>query len=167
MVTKDGQFPELLAVSRFYIELKLDGIDDRVDAVFMECNGLEASTEIISLTEVSPQKWGKNAKNRGRLVTTKIPSHSGYVNLVLKRGLTVSMVMWDWLTSIQNGHWGEQRRDGSLTIYNQAGQDQFRFDFFRAWPLRYHISDLNVQGTAYEVETVELAVEELKRIKIN
>ena len=93
--------------------------------------------------------------------------YAGYGDLVLKRGLTLSTVMWDWLTSVQEGNWDEQRRDGSLTLYNQGGDGQFRFDFFRAWPTNYHLNDLNVQGSGYEIETVELAVEGLKRIKLN
>ncbi|ACK70163.1 conserved hypothetical phage tail protein [Gloeothece citriformis PCC 7424] len=160
-------FPEILTVSRFYVELKLDGSDDRVDAVFMECQGLEVTTNVISITEVTAQKWGKNGQNRGRLVQTKIPSNYRYIDLVLKRGLTTSTVMWDWLASIQGGNWDQQRRDGSLTLYNQAGNEQFRFQFYRAWPTRYHINDLNVQGSAYEIETIELAIEELKRTQIN
>ncbi len=160
-------FPEVLTVSRFYVELKLDGSDDRVDAVFMECGGLETSTDVISITEVTSQKWGKKGNNRGRLVHTKIPGSSHYLNLVLKRGLTVSTVMWNWLALIQDGNWAEQRRDGALTLYNQAGVEQFRFEFFRAWPTCYRINDLNVQGNTYEIETIELAVEKLKRIKVN
>ncbi len=159
-------FPEILTTSRFYVELKLDGGDDRVDAVFMECGGLETTTEVISIVEVTPQKWGKKGNSRGKLVRTKIPGNASYGDLVLKRGLTLSTVMWDWLTSVQEGNWGEQRRDGSLTLYNQGGDGQFRFDFFRAWPTNYHLNDLNVQGSGYEIETVELAVEGLKRIKL-
>ena len=160
-------YPEILTVARFYVELKLDGSDDRVDAVFMECGGLEVTQEVTSIVEVTPQKWGKKGNTRGRLIRRKIPGNSSYTNINLRRGLTISTVMWDWLESVQEGNWDEQQRDGSLIIYNQNSEEKSRFQFSRAWPIRYQISDFSVSGKEHTIETVELAVEELKRVKIS
>lgn len=158
-------FPEILTRSRFYLELKLDKSDDRVDGVFMDCSGFQVTQEAIEIAEVTPQKWGKDGKSLGRVVKTKIPGNVSYGNVTLKRGLTISMVMWNWLAEVQRGDWAKQRRDGSLSIYNQAGEIKFRFEFKRAWPSAYKIADVETTGTDYEIEEVEIVVEELVRVE--
>jgi phage tail-like protein len=160
------EFPELLATSRFYLELQLKDSNDAVDAYFMECKGFETSQEIIEICEVTPQMWGKDGKSRGRIIRTKIPGNISYTNLTLRRGLTVSMTVWNWLEAIQQGSWAVERRDGSLTLYDQGAQAQVRFEFKRAWPVSYSISDLSVSSGELEIEELQVAVEELKRVKV-
>jgi len=159
-------FPEILTTARFYLELHLGGSDARVDGVFQGCSGFKVSQEVIEIAEVTPATWGRDGKARGEIARTKIPGTQTYQNLTLRRGLTTSVVFWDWLEKVSSGHWGAQRRDGSLTIYDQAAKAQFRLEFSRAWPVSYEIADLDVQGSEYEIETVELAMEALRRVPI-
>ena len=161
-----AEFPEILTTSRFYLELKLDGSNDAVDGYFMECSGFKMTQDVIEACEVTPQKWGKKGTSRGRVVRTKIPGNMTYTNLTLKRGLMPSEVMWKWLDSVQEGaDWGEQRRDGSLTIYNQAAEAKFRLEFKNAWPTSYTISDVKASDAELAIEEVEMVVEELKRVR--
>ncbi len=160
-----AEFPEILTRAKFYLELRLDGSNDSVDGFFMEWTGFKSTQEVIEVCEVTPQKWGKNGKSRGRIVTTKMPGNISYTNFTLRRGLTLSMVMWDWLQAVRDGNWAKQRRNGSLVIYNQACEEQFRFEFKGAWPTSYTISDVNVGESQIEIEEMEVTVEELKRIK--
>jgi len=159
-------FPELLAACRFFFELQLDGSIENVDGYFMECKGFKSSQDTIEICEVTPQMWGNKGKSRGRVIRTKLPGNVSYTNLTLRRGLTISMTLWNWLDSVQNGNWANQKRDGSLTIYNQGAEPQFRLEFKRAWPVSYMISDLNVGGNELEIEEVEVTVEELKRVSV-
>jgi phage tail-like protein len=159
-------YPEILTTSRFYLELKLDGSKDTVDGYFMECSGFKVTQEVVSISEVTPKKWGKNGQTTGHLVSTKLPGDTSYSNITLRRGLTCSSIFWDWLSSIQAGNWSSQRRDGALVIYNQAAEEQVRLEFKRAWIVNYSISDLNVSGSDFEIEEVEIVVEELTRAKI-
>ncbi|MBW4505782.1 MAG: phage tail protein [Scytonematopsis contorta HA4267-MV1] len=161
-----ADFPEILTNSRFYLELKLDGSKDSVDGYFMECQGFQTTQEVIEIAEVTSQKWGKNGNASGRVVRTKIPGNITYSNLTLRRGLTISMTMWNWLANVQAGKWSEQRRDGSLVIYNQAAKEQFRLNFKRAWPTSYKINDVSAAGQEHEVEELEVVVEELTRIEV-
>ncbi len=158
-------FPEILSICRFYLELKLDGSNDHVDGYFMECSGFKATQQSIEFSEVTPQKWGKDGKSWGRVVSTKIPGNVSYTNITLRRGLTCSMTFWNWIQAVQDGNWHQQRRDGSLVIYNQASIEQFRFEFKRAWPTGYTISDVHAAHGELEVEEIEIVVEELKRVK--
>lgn len=157
-------FPEVLTVSRFYVELKFS--DNKPDAYFMECKGIQYSQDVIEVCEVTPQKWGKGAKF-GRVVRTKIPGNSRIANITLKRGLMDnSIAMWEWMTNVQNGTWGEQRvPSGKLVIYTQDGIPGATFTFTNAWPVRYTISDANVGGGELAIEELEIAVEDFQRIK--
>jgi len=155
--------PEILTACRFYIELSLEGSSDPVDAIFMECSGFKRTQEIVEACEVTPQKWGTANASAGLVVRTKIPGNLKSNNLVLKRGLTCSSSLWQWFDDVQMGNWGELRRDGSVTIYDQASTPQARFQFARAWPTRYTIADLNASSNDFEIEEVELACEDFTR----
>lgn len=154
---------EFLTNSRFYLELSLDGSNDSVDAVFAECKGFKPTQDVIEACEVTPVQWGK--ASRGKVVRTKIPGNEKFTNLVLKRGLTSSMTIWNWFEAVKEGNWAKQRRDGSLSIYDQAGDMQARFEFRGAWPTSYVVADLNVGGSDIEIEEMEVAIEELKRVQ--
>ncbi len=54
-----NNFPEILTNSRFYVELKLDGSQDPVDAYFMDCKGFKRTQDVVEVCEVTPQRWGK------------------------------------------------------------------------------------------------------------
>ncbi|CAA9246321.1 FIG00566223: hypothetical protein [uncultured Coleofasciculus sp.] len=162
-----NNFPEILTTCRFYVELKLDDSKDPVDAYFMECKGFKQTAEVIEVCEVTPQKWGKS--KHGLVVRTKVPGNVKTNNLVLRRGMTCSMTLWKWFEAVQAGKWAEkdsqlrQRRDGSLTIYDQAGTIQARFEFQRAWPTSYTLTDVNASSNELEIEELEVAIEEFRR----
>lgn len=158
---------EVLSNSRFYLEITLAGSQEEIDGYFMECQGFRRSQEAISVSEVTPQKWGSKDAKVGRVLCTKLPGNSKSETLILKRGLCISDTFWRWFKAVEEGKWGEQRRDGDLTIYNQHAEGKVRFRFFRAWPTSYKISDLKASGSEFEVEEVELAVEEFIRVQPN
>ena len=76
---------EILTKSRFYLELLLDGSDDRVDGLFKECSGFQATQDVIEVCEVTPQLWGKAGNAKGRVVRTKVPGNITYTNMTLRR----------------------------------------------------------------------------------
>lgn len=158
-----GNFAELLTASRFYLELKLDGSDDTVDATFLECQGFKRQHEVAELHEVTTDKWA-NAK-MGRVAHVRLPGNSKTETIVLKRGMTTSMTLWNWFAAVEAGKWAEQCRDGSLVIYNQAAEEQVRFNFSGAWPLSYKAADLGAQSTDIEVEELEMAVDSFVRVE--
>jgi phage tail-like protein len=155
---------EVLTSSRFYLELKMDGSDDRIDGYFMECSGFQRSQQVIEFTHVTPQKWGKDGTTSGRVIKTKIPGNVTCSNITLKRGMTTSTMIWDWFRSVEQGNWSSQRKDGDLVIYNQAAIEQARFRILRAFPVSYKISDVKAGNNDFEIEEVELAVDEFIRV---
>ncbi|NJL20946.1 MAG: phage tail protein [Leptolyngbyaceae cyanobacterium SM1_3_5] len=161
--TQPPRFSELLTASRFYLELSLTGGNDTADATFLECRGFKRSQDVAEICEVAPQQWAK-AKS-GRVIRTKVPGNTKTENIVLRRGMTNSMTLWNWFAQVEAGKWGEQLRDGSLVIYDQAGQEQARFNFQKAWPVRYTAADVSAKSTDIEIEELEIAVETFVRVQ--
>ncbi|MGF1485908.1 MAG: phage tail protein [Prochloraceae cyanobacterium] len=161
---------EFLAASNFYIEFKLKGDNEEIDAIFQECLGLKLAQETIEICEVTPQKWDiaineKGVRGKyGRIIRTKIPGNFTTDNLILKRGMTKSATLWKWFESVRLGNWFDRRRDGSVVIYNQAGQEQVRVNIFGAYPVRYTLGDLASHKTDIEIEELELAVDLFTRV---
>jgi len=153
---------EILTVSRFYVELKLKGSSDSVDAYFMECKGFKYTQNMIEIAEVFPQNWGK--ATRGRVIRTKMPGNEKVNNINLRRGLSSSMTLWKWIEEVQSGNWAANCYDGSLTIYRQNATEGSRFNFTGAWPISYSIADSVVSGSELAFEELELAVETFKRV---
>ncbi len=156
-----NNFPEILTNCRFYIELKLEGSQEPVDGYFMDCKGFKRSQDVIEVCEVTPQRWG--AAKFGQVVRTKVPGNVKTNNITLRRGMTKSATLWKWFEAVQEGNWAKQRRDGSLSIYDQAGQPQAIFQFLGAWPVTYVVSDLSSGSGDLEIEEMEIAVEMFTR----
>ncbi|MEM6611642.1 MAG: phage tail protein [Cyanobacteria bacterium P01_C01_bin.72] len=154
--------PEILTVSRFYIDLQLQNSPEASDGYFMECSGFKYSQDLIEFNEVFPQKVG--SQTIGRVVTSKMPGIAKVDNITLKRGMNCSMSLWQWIVETQEGRWADNRLDGSLTIYTQNGVEGARFNFFRAFPVSYNIAGVNVAGTDLAFEELELACENFVRV---
>lgn len=158
-------YPEILTASRFYLELSLDGSNQTIDGIFLDCKGFKCTQEIIEVCQVTPNQWGKAQK--GMVTRTKIPGNVKSTNIILRRGLISSLALWQWFEETQKGNWAKQRRDGSLQIYNQKSEPQAQFAFFNGWATSYSISDLNASSNDYEIEELEIACETFKRVSPN
>lgn len=173
---------EILTSSRFFVGIALDGSKEPIDGYFMECQGMKQTQEVIEICEVTPQSWGRNAgASKGRVMRTKIPGNLKTDNLVLKRGMTISMTFWQWFSKVSEGEWkgdnrayggtgqsgggSGQRYNGRLVIYDQGAEERARFSFEGAWPVSYKISDLKASNNEFEIEEVELAVDSFVRTK--
>lgn len=155
---------EILTACKFYIELKLDNSSDKVDGIFLECQGLKRTQDAIEICEVTSNKWGSENKNKGAVIRTKIPGNVKSGNLTLKRGMTCSRTFWNWFEAVQEGKWANQRRNADLSIYDQASKVQARFRLGGAWPSSYKIADLSARATTIEIEEVEIAFEKFSRV---
>jgi phage tail-like protein len=154
---------EIFTAHRFYLELTLDGQKD-VDAHFLECQGFKRTQDAIEICEVTSQTWGSTGQSKGLPVRTKIPSNVKSGNLTLRRGMTNSIDFWNWFEDVQNGNWASKRKLASLTIYSQSHDELARFELAGVWPSSYKIADVNVRSTEIEIEEIEVAFEEFKRV---
>lgn len=156
---------EILTAHRFYLGLELDGSQDSIDGIFLECRGFQRSQEVVEVCEVTAQSWGAQNQAKGQVVRTKLPGNIKSSNITLRRGMTLSTTFWKWFQQVQTGNWAKQRKDASLVIYNQASIEVARFNLGRAWPTTYKITDVNARSTDIEIEELEVAFEEFERVK--
>jgi phage tail-like protein len=157
---------EFLTACRFYLKLNLDDSKYPVDAIFLECKGFKATQQIVEICEVTPNRWGK--ATTGQVVRTKVPGNTKYDNIILRRGMSSSMTFWNWFEHTQEGGWSDksnQRKDGSLKIFNQSGKPAAMYEFKRAWPTVFKIADVSAKSTEFEIEELTIAIEELKRVQ--
>lgn len=161
IVTASFNWPEYLTACRFSLQLYIDGKNNREDATFQECVGLKLAQDLVSIHEVTPQKWA--TASFGRVVRTKIPGNIKLDNLIFRRGMTNSVTLWKWIEAVYSGNWSEQRRDGSLTVYDQAGNSQLRLELLGAWPIRYQAADVDSKSGEMEIEELEIAFDMMVR----
>jgi phage tail-like protein len=141
-----GQIPDPYGNFNFLVEL--DGI---TRAAFQECSGFDSTIDVIEHRE-----GGENTTLR------KLPGITKYSNLVLKWGMTDDKELYQWHRQTVQG--SVQRKNGSIVLLNNAGDEVARWNFYRAWPTKYDGPDLNAEGNDVAVETLELAHEGVERI---
>jgi len=125
--------------SRFHIEI--EGINE---AVFRECAGLEAETEILSYEE-----GGVNDHPH------KLPGRTKFPNVSLKRGVTDSNALWEWYIKVIQGKL--ERKNVSIILYDQVGAEVKRWSFERAYPTKWVGPGLKADENVVAIETLELA----------
>jgi phage tail-like protein len=152
--------PEFLTACRFHVFLQPAGEEPSgADAIFLEFKGLKATQQVVEACEVT---------SGGRVVRTKIPGNIKYNNLILRRGMTNSLALWNWFDDVQNKQWGERRPEGKnfyVRIFNQSGVPTARYEFENAWPTSYKIDPLSAKSTNFEIEELEIAFEQFRRVE--
>ena len=84
-----------------------------------------------------------------------------YSNITLKRGVTDDRELYEWHRAIIDGT--IERRNGSIIVLGRDRQEVARWNFFRAWPVKWTGPSLNAEGNDTAIETFELAHEGLER----
>jgi phage tail-like protein len=133
----------------FRFEVRINGMSP---AGFSECTGLQATTEFQDYPE-----GGLNS------YVHKLPTRTKQGTLILKRGI-VNTELWEWYYRLTQGQ--VERRDGSIWVYDPAGQQVvMEWQFLEALPTRWQGADLNASQNNVAVETLELIYHRLKRLK--
>ena|SRR5689334_7117870 len=134
----------------FRFRVEIDGVQR---AGFEEVSGLDSGQAIIEYRE------GDEKTTRVR----KLPGLLRYANLVLKRGVTQDMELWQWRKQVADGEIAQARRNGVVILLDDAGAPVARWVFVNAWPVKYEGPALNATGNEVAIETLELAHEGLER----
>jgi phage tail-like protein len=134
--------------TNFDFTIQIDGL---TVGRFSECSGYGSSIDVITHAE------------GGAPAEKKLPGPNHYGNIVLRRGMDEERRLYDWHLDALRGD--VRRMSGSIIIQNRRGEPQAQFDFVDAWPVRMSGPALNAQGSEVSVEEVELAVEDLRRVR--
>lgn len=84
-------------------------------------------------------------------------------NLVLKRGMTASKILWNWYWDVVQGR--IDRKNVSILLMDESGQEQVRWNFEDAYPVKWTGPDLRAGNSDVAVESVELAHKGLLNVK--
>jgi phage tail-like protein len=139
-----------LLASRFAVELQTDKM---IVATFTECSGLSATIEVETYHE-----GGQNRSLR------KFPGKTDYGNLVLKRVRLEGPSLLDWFvrTADPKTKGGKsERQNVSVILFDQQGHEQARWEFEKAFPVKWNGPTLQGTGNAVAIESIELAHEGL------
>jgi phage tail-like protein len=130
---------------RFLVEI--DGI---VQAGFAECSGFGSNVEVIEYRE------GGDATT-----VRKLSGKVSYNDLSLKWGVTDSRELYDWHLAAVNGQ--IQRKNGSIILQDDLGQEKIRWNFFSAWPSKWDGPDFNAKGNDVAISTLTVSCERVEQ----
>ena len=131
----------------FNFLVEIDGI---AQAGFQECSGLDSQTASVDYRE------GNYANH-----VHKLTGLNTYSAITLKRGITDSDELWKWRMTAVDGK--TVRKNGSIVLLDEKGQEKIRWNFTEAWPSKWTGPAFNSTGNSVAVETLELTHEEVKR----
>ena len=127
----------------YHFLVEIDGV---ARAGFRECSGLESTQDAIEYREGGEP-----------LASRKLPGLVRFTNIVLKRGLTDDADLWAWRQSAVDGT--VQRKNGSVIVLDEAGQEKLRWNFRSGWPTRWSGPAFHATSNEVAIETLEIAHE--------
>lgn len=135
----------------FALSLAIDGGSATEVAHFMECSGLKSSAEVFEIEE-----GGLNGRSHKR------PGRSKWENIVLRYGTSASLMLLEWRDKyLRDEFGGRTKTNGTIKLYNNAGETVRTFHFVNAWPVSWEGPSLNSGSSELAVESLEIAHEGL------
>ena len=121
----------------FAVEIRVPGLASKVcEAAFSECDGLEMTMDIKTIRE---------GGNNGRQIRLTGPLNMGM--LTLKRGMTRSFDIWDWMSRVQTQP--GLRADAEVVVFAADGRtERARFVLTRCLPAKVKAPSLNAREGA-------------------
>lgn len=132
----------------FNFRLDIGGV---TEAAFFSVQGLAMRVHPIRFREAG------NAQ-----IVRALPGPVEYAEVTLKHGVTRSVGMWEWITSIAKGQ--IQRRNVSILLLDSDGTTEaVRWNLMNAWPCEWHGPSLEGLGREIAIAELKLAYDELQR----
>jgi len=131
----------------FNFKVELDGI---IQAAFHEVSGLDSSIDVIEHRE------------GGDITPSKYPGQTKYMNITLRRGITLDTQLYDWHRQWATGDPAAPRKNGSIVLLDRQGQEKMRWNFQSAWPAKWTGPNFSSEGNDIAIESIEIAHEGVK-----
>ena len=145
MATGDRRDP----YASFNFLVEIEGV---VAGGFSEVSGLQAETETEEYREGGVNDF-----------VYKLPKITKYPNLTLKRGITDFDELWKWHQDVVAGD--IKRKNGSIILVDCSGTTGKRWNFTKAYPVKWVGPDLKADSSTVAVETLELAHRGLTKLE--
>lgn len=134
----------------FKFRVEIDGLQR---AGFREASGLDSSQDAIDYREGDDKT----------VTIRKLPGLKKFSNIVLKRGITDDVDLWKWRKQVMDGKIKDARKNGSIILMDDEGNDKVRWEFVDAWPTKWTGPTFNATGNEVAIDTLELVHEGLDR----
>lgn len=131
----------------YNFRVEIDGI---TRAGFREASGLDSAQDPIEYREGNQE-----------LSPRKLPGLNKYSNISLKWGISDDADFWDWRKKSVDGT--VERKNGSVVLFNDAGEEKLRWNFKEAWPTKWTAPSFNATGNEVAIETIEIAHEGVEK----
>jgi len=131
----------------FKFRVEIDGL---TVAGFSECDIPAATVEVIEYREGSEE-----------VTPRKLPGLVKYSNITLKRGVTNTKEFFQWFRLVVQGKISQARRNMSIALLDDEGNEVARWKFRNAWPTKYEGPKLNARTSEVAIETLEITHEGL------
>lgn len=147
MATSTRQDPEGI----FSFRVEIESMDS---GSFRKCSGLKSETEVFEY-----QEGGDNE------TTLKLIGPTKASNIVLTKGYISDPALFKWRDEIaSSGTNAIKRRNGSIVALARDNQTEVgRWNFTKAWPVRWEMSEFDGQTGEAACEIFELAVEKITK----
>ena len=144
-----GQRKDHEISSRFKVEI--EGLEV---GGFSKCAGLKSESEVFEY-----QEGGDNESVR------KLVGPSKAANIVLTKGFINDGTLFAWRDQIAaGGNKKIERRSGSVVALAHDGKTELRrWNFTKAWPIRWEMSEFDSHSNQASCEVLELAVEKITK----
>ncbi len=134
-----------VTANRFYVEM-----ESNLTASFSECSGIG-----VKLKREAYSEGGVNDQQR------IILGQPEFTDITLKRGITDSLVFWNWLSAILEGK-TNQRRNINIVVFNQAGETMQCWTLIGAVPIGWKAPALQANSNTVAIEELTISYEGLK-----
>jgi phage tail-like protein len=132
----------------FNFLVELDGI---TRASFHECSAFSSSVDVLEYNE------------GGSLSSMKLPGRVKYANIMLKRGMTADLELYNWHLQVVQGT--IQRKNGSIILLDRSSTQVARWDFTQAFPSKCDGPDLNAEDNKIAFDSYEIVCTTLQRVQ--
>lgn len=131
-------------------------VQGQVTGFFTEVQGLGSETEVTEHLVMGA---------KGQQVVKKVAGRLKWGDIVLKRGITSNMDIWTWRKLVEDGKLEDSRKNGSVVMYNQVGEEVARWNFQRAWPSKVSGPQPKSDSNDISVEELTIVHEYIERVK--
>jgi phage tail-like protein len=135
----------------FRFRVEIDGIEQAGFSDATIPDSTTASTDYREGTDPTHQR--------------KLSGLTTYGNVTLKWGLTDSMELYEWRQQVVQSGALDARKNLSLVLIDEAGNDKTRWNIMEAWPTKYDASDFSAKGNDVVIENLELVCEEVIKVQ--
>lgn len=124
--------------------------------------GPAAGFSHIVLPDISVDVVAYRTGNDKESGAHKLPGLAHYSIVILKRGVTGSLDLYNWIHQVRNGDASARRTVAISLLSEDMTSVVLTWKLLRAWPVKYSFGDLDAKGADVTIEELVVAYEWLE-----